>query len=175
MRSSLVAMPSVALGSPAKADDEGGSWDNINSHYYYDFGERFMNGGNATEKIQIKGKAGTAWAGLYIEADVTLAHTHVPGTEADCVNDQLTVRALEKRVQKMHAPVAVKQVGTPDLPEGYVRSLADKLKKHFGCAVRITSGVTHANGRHVKGLLEIDFFDNDELDRIIQMIGIEVD
>lgn len=93
----------------------------------------------------------------------------------DCVNDQLTVRALEKRVQKMHAPVAVKQVGTPDLPEGYVRSLADKLKKHFGCAVRITSGVTHANGRHVKGLLEIDFFDNDELDRIIQMIGIEVD
>ena len=27
--------------------------------------------------------------GLVIEADVTLTHTHVPGTEADCVNDQL--------------------------------------------------------------------------------------
>ena len=93
----------------------------------------------------------------------------------DCVNDQLTVRALEKRLQKMRAPVVVKEAGTPDLPDGYVRSLADKLKKHFGCAVRITSGVTHASGRHVKGLLEIDFFDNDELDRIIQMIGIEVD
>ncbi len=93
----------------------------------------------------------------------------------DCVNDQLTVRALERRLQKMRAPVAVKEAGTPDLPEGYVRALADRLKKHFGCAVRITSGVTHANGRHVKGLLEIDFFDNDELDRIIQMIGVEVE
>lgn len=93
----------------------------------------------------------------------------------DCVNDQLTVRALEKRVARLHAPVVEKQRGTPDLPDGYVRSLVDKLKKHLGCAVRLTSGVTHANGKHVKGLLEIDFFDNDELDRVLRMIGVEVE
>ncbi|MCR5414005.1 MAG: ParB/RepB/Spo0J family partition protein [Kiritimatiellae bacterium] len=93
----------------------------------------------------------------------------------DCVNGQLTVRALEKRIARMRAPVAEKPRGTADLPDGYVRSLADKLRKFFGCAVRLTSGVTHANGRHVKGVLEIDFFDNDELDRIIRMIGVEVD
>lgn len=93
----------------------------------------------------------------------------------DCVNNQLTVRALEKRVQNLHAPVVEKQRGTPDLPDGYVRALVDKLKKHLGCAVRLTSGVTHANGKHVKGLLEIDFFDNDELDRVLRMIGVEVD
>lgn len=93
----------------------------------------------------------------------------------DCVNDQLTVRALEKRVARLHAPVVEKQRGTPDLPDGYVRSLVDKLKKHLGCAVRLTSGVTHASGKHVKGLLEIDFFDNDELDRVLRMIGVEVD
>lgn len=93
----------------------------------------------------------------------------------DTVNDQLTVRALEKRVARMHAPVQEKQRGTPDLPDGYVRSLTDKLKKHLGCAVRLTSGVTHANGKHVKGLLEIDFFDNDELDRVLKMLGVEVD
>ncbi len=93
----------------------------------------------------------------------------------DCVNEQLTVRALEKKVARLHAPVAPKEKGEPDLPEHYVRNLADKLKKHFGCAVRVTSGVTHANGRHTKGLLEIDFFDNDELDRIIRMIGVTVD
>ena len=51
---------------------------------------------------------------------------------------------------------------------------ADKLKKHLGCAVRLTSGVTHANGRHTKGVLEIDFFDNDDLDRVIKMIGLDV-
>ena len=93
----------------------------------------------------------------------------------DCVNDQLTVRALEKKVERLHAPVETKQAGVPDLPDGYVRNLSDKLKRHLGCAVRVTSGVTHQNGRHTKGVVEIDFFDNDELDRIIRMIGVTVD
>ncbi len=93
----------------------------------------------------------------------------------DCVNDQLSVRALEKKVLHLHEPIQSKSKGTPDLPEGYVRSLTDKLKKHFGCAVRLTSGVMHANGKHTKGVLEIDFFDNDELDRVIRMIGLDVE
>ena len=93
----------------------------------------------------------------------------------DCVNDQLTVRALEKRVARLHAPVETRQKGVPDLPDGYVRNLAEKMKRHLGCAVRVTSGVTHPNGKHTKGLVEIDFFDNDDLDRIIRMLGVLVD
>ena len=93
----------------------------------------------------------------------------------DCVNEQLTVRALEKRVSRLHAPVVEKPRGTPDMPEAYVRNVADRLKKHLGCAVRLTSGVTLGNGKHVKGVLEIDFFDNDELDRILSMIGVKVE
>jgi ParB family chromosome partitioning protein len=93
----------------------------------------------------------------------------------DCVNDQLTVRALEKKVARMREPVADKPRGVPDLPDNYVRNLSEKMKRHLGCAVRVTSGVTHANGRHTKGVVEIDFFNNDDLDRIIKMIGIEVD
>ena len=93
----------------------------------------------------------------------------------DCVNEQLTVRALDKKVARLHAPVPEKPRGTPDIPDGYVKSLCEKLKRHLGCAVRLTSGVTHASGKHTKGVLEIDFFDNDDLDRIIKMIGLEVD
>ena len=93
----------------------------------------------------------------------------------DCVNDQLTVRALEKKVARLHAPVPARSTGVPDLPDAYVRNLSDKLKRHLGCAVRVTSGVTHANGKHTKGVLEIDFFDNDDLDRVIRMIGVEID
>lgn len=93
----------------------------------------------------------------------------------DSVDEQLTVRALEKRIQRLHQPVAVREAGTPDLPDGYVRSLVDKLKKHLGCAVRLTSGVTHTNGKHTKGVLEIDLFDNNDLDRVIRMIGVRVD
>ena len=93
----------------------------------------------------------------------------------DSVNEQLSVRALEKKVARLTAPVVVRPRGTPDLPDGYVRNLADRLRKHLGCAVRLTSGVQHANGKHTKGVLEIDFFDNDELDRILKMIGVEVE
>ena len=93
----------------------------------------------------------------------------------DCVNDQLTVRALEKKVQRLHAPVVDRPKGVPDLPDNYVRNLSDRMKRHLGCAVRVTSGVTHPNGKHTKGVVEIDFFDNDDLDRIIKMLGVTVE
>ncbi len=93
----------------------------------------------------------------------------------DCVNEQLTVRALEKRVARLTAPVVERPKLVPDLPDGYVRSLSEKMKRHLGCAVRVTSGVTHPNGKHTKGLVEIDFLDNNDLDRIIKMLGVVVD
>ena len=93
----------------------------------------------------------------------------------DCVNDSLTVRALERKIARLHAPVAEKRSGTPDLPDSYVRHLTDELRKMLGCAVRVMSGVTHANGKHTKGVLEIDFLDNDDLDRVLSMIGVKLD
>lgn len=93
----------------------------------------------------------------------------------DIVNEQLTVRALEKKIERLKNPVVESKKGVPDLPDGYVKNLSDRLKKFFGCAVRVTSGVTHESGKHTKGVVEIDFFDNDELDRIIRMIGVTVE
>ena len=93
----------------------------------------------------------------------------------DVVNDQLTVRALEKKVARLGMPPEVRQRGTPDLPDTYVKMLTDRMKKHLGCAVRVTSGVTLPSGKHTKGVLEIDFFDNDDLDRIIRMVGVTVE
>ena len=91
----------------------------------------------------------------------------------ECAERSLTVRELEKRVARMKKPVVEQKKGTPDLPDSYVRSLVEVLHRHLGCAVRLTSGVTHANGKHTKGLLEIDFFDNDDLD--LNMMGVRVD
>jgi hypothetical protein len=31
------------------------------------------------------------------------------------------------------------------------------------------------SGKHTKGMVEIDFLDNNDLDRIIQMLGINLD
>ena len=87
----------------------------------------------------------------------------------------LTVRELERRIAKLHAPVVERKSGVPDIPESYARQLAEEIHKVLGCAVRLTSGVTHANGKHTKGVLEIDFIDNDDLDRILAMIGVKMD
>lgn len=87
----------------------------------------------------------------------------------------ITVRELERRVAKAHAPAVERKSGVPDIPEAYCRQLNEEIHKHLGCAVRLSSGVTHANGKHVKGVLEIDFVDNDDLDRILALLGVKMD
>ena len=34
--------------------------------------------------------------------------------------------------------------------------------------------VTYANGRHGRGRLEIDYFDNDDLTRLLELLGVDV-
>ena len=93
----------------------------------------------------------------------------------ECVERSLSVRELEKRIKRMSQPVVEPKRGMPDLPDSYVRSLVDELHRHLGCAVRLTSGVKHANGKHTKGVLEIDFQSNDDLDRVLNMMGVKLD
>ena len=93
----------------------------------------------------------------------------------DVVNEQLTVRKLEQKIARLHEPPAAKVTGTPDLPESYVKMLTDRMKKHLGCAVRVNSARQLPSGKRVKGMIEIDFFDNDDLDRIIRMVGVKVE
>jgi len=96
-----------------------------------------------------------------------------------CVTEDLTVRTLEKIIQRRKTEITAgadtRRLGKPDLPESYVRDLIDRLHKHFGTAVRLTPGITHANGKHTKGVLEIDFYDNDDLDRVLSVLGIKLD
>ena len=95
-----------------------------------------------------------------------------------CVTEGLTVRTLERLILRRKAEADGAEghrSGKPDLPESYVRDLADRLHKHFGTAIRLTPGVTHANGKHTKGTLEVDFYDNGDLDRILSLLGITLD
>ncbi|MBQ5531187.1 MAG: ParB/RepB/Spo0J family partition protein [Kiritimatiellae bacterium] len=93
----------------------------------------------------------------------------------ECVNGALSVRALEKRVAKMSSPQPVPPPPLSDIPSGYAKTLEDALRRRLGCAVRLTSSAKSASGRRIKGHLEIDFFDNSDLDRIVRMIGVELD
>ena len=75
----------------------------------------------------------------------------------------------------VNMPPPERRPAQEDLPPEYVRELSDRLHAFFGTAVRLTSGKTLANGRHMKGMLEIDFYNNDDLDRILTLLGIVID
>ena len=87
------------------------------------------------------------------------------------IKESITVRALERLVKKLSLPIKKPRAEKSDLPKDYLKNLTDELHRLFGTQVRISPSKTLANGRRVKGSLEIDYNDNDELDRLLQIIG----
>jgi len=87
------------------------------------------------------------------------------------IKEGLSVRALERIVKKLLHPRRKSRTEKVDLPADYLHTLSDELQQYFGTAVRITPSRTLANGRKVKGSIEIDFHNNDELDRLLEVIG----
>jgi len=87
------------------------------------------------------------------------------------IKEGLSVRVLEKIVKKLSQPPKKPRAERADLPSDYLHTLSDELHQYFGTSVRITPSKTLTNGRKVKGSLEVDFHDNDELDRLLTLIG----
>ncbi len=92
-----------------------------------------------------------------------------------CVEEQLTVRALERLIARRAVERNAAESRKQDIPESHVRYLLEKLHGKFGAPVRLQPSVTFANGRRAKGSIEIDFADNDDLTRLLEIIGIDVD
>ena len=87
------------------------------------------------------------------------------------IKEGLSVRALEKMVKKLNQPTKKPRAEKSDLPNDYLHTLSDELHQYFGTSVRINPSKTLTNGRKVKGSLEVDFHDNDELDRLLTLVG----
>ncbi|MDD5708820.1 MAG: ParB/RepB/Spo0J family partition protein, partial [Kiritimatiellae bacterium] len=92
-----------------------------------------------------------------------------------CVTEGQTVRALEKMIQRRQAEKIAAAEKRTDVPETHRRYLLDRLHARFGTQVRLQPSVTHSNGKRTKGCIEMDFYDNDDLDRILGLLGIEVE
>ena len=93
-----------------------------------------------------------------------------------CVTDGLTVRSLERLIQRRQQTRAGgKPAPTPDLPDSHLRLLVDKLHERFGTAVRLTPSLVHPNGKRSKGQIEIDFYDNEDLDRLLPLLGVVIE
>jgi len=91
------------------------------------------------------------------------------------VSEGVSVRNLEKLIQKAKRAPRRPRAVRADMPATHATYLADKLSSHFGTGVRITPSRTFANGKKGKGAVEIDFFSNEDLDRILEVIGVTTD
>ncbi|MEE9369767.1 MAG: ParB/RepB/Spo0J family partition protein [Pontiella sp.] len=87
------------------------------------------------------------------------------------IKEGMSVRILEKLVKKLSMPPKKHRAEKSDLPSDYLKTLTDELHQFFGTSVRISPSKTLTNGRKVKGSLEIDYHNNDELDRLLTIIG----
>lgn len=95
-----------------------------------------------------------------------------------CVTEGLTVRGLERLIRRRKLERAVNPEARTlhyDLPESHARDLADRMHRHFGTNVHLTPSVTYANGKHANGSIQIDFYGNDDLDRLLSLFGIKVE
>ena len=86
-----------------------------------------------------------------------------------CVNEGLSVRQLEQLVRKARNTPRKARAAKADIPTNHLRHLSETLHTHFGTSVRLTASRTFANGKKGKGSIEIDFYSNDDLDRILNV------
>ena len=91
------------------------------------------------------------------------------------VKEGLSVRELEKIVAKLGQPPKKPRAFRADIPADHLRYLSDKLHRHFGTGVRIVPSKVLANGKKSKGMIEIDFYSNDDLDRILDVLRLTED
>lgn len=88
------------------------------------------------------------------------------------VQGRLSVRELEKLVNPRRRRRRAAHAEQPDMPAAHVTHLIDRLHRHFGTSIRLTPCRTLDNGKKAKGTLEVDFFSNEELDRILELLGL---
>lgn len=90
------------------------------------------------------------------------------------VKEGLSVRHLEKLVQRTRTrPDTPRRPGASDIPASHVAHLLDILHRHFGTRVHLSPSKTLPNGKKQRGTIQVDFFSNDDLDRILNLLGLK--
>ncbi len=91
------------------------------------------------------------------------------------VAEGLSVRQTEKLVAASARTPRAHRVVASDIPPDHVKYVLDRLHQKLGTAVRLIPSRTLANGRKVKGSLEVDYYSSDDLERIMVILGIAGD
>lgn len=79
------------------------------------------------------------------------------------VDQGLSVRETERLVQRLNLEIEPKKIPVKTTDDVYFKSIAEDLSRHFGTKVSIKR-------RGQKGKLEIDFYSNEDLDRVLGLL-----
>jgi ParB family chromosome partitioning protein len=90
------------------------------------------------------------------------------------IKEGLSVRSLERIIERSRrTPGRRTRPSQADIPASHLSYLADRLYRHLGTSVRISPCRTLPNGKKLKGSVEIAFYSNDDLGRILELLGIK--
>ena len=121
------------------------------------------------KKMLIDGQlsAGHAKAllGVEIDEEKTLMARRV-------VLEGWSVRMLERMVARLSRAPRKPRAVRVDIPASHLQFISDKLHRHCGTSVRMIPPKSLANGKKIKGAIEIDFFSNEDLTRILEVLGL---
>ncbi len=88
------------------------------------------------------------------------------------ISEDMSVRTLERIVARNRRAPKKPRATRDDIPATHLGNLVEQLHQHFGTQVRLSPSKTLANGKKSPGRIEIEFYSSEELDRIIQLLGI---
>lgn len=88
------------------------------------------------------------------------------------IKDGLSVRDLEKVVEHARRVPRKHRESKDDIPPSHLVYLTDKLHQHFGTSIHVEPCRTLANGRKVKGCIQIDYYSNEDLSRVLEVLGL---
>lgn len=90
------------------------------------------------------------------------------------VREGRSVRDAEKWVAALkRKPRKPREVRGTALPEDHVRRVSELLHQHFGTGIHLEPCRTLANGKKTRGSIRIDLYSDDDLDRILQILGLQ--
>ncbi len=88
------------------------------------------------------------------------------------VQEGMSVRELEKIVARLKRAPRKKREVQPEIPPSHLSYLTNMLHQHFGTSIRVQPCRTLANGRKVKGSIQIDYYSSEDLGRILDLLGV---
>lgn len=83
-----------------------------------------------------------------------------------------SVRVIEKAAAKLTRAPRKSRVSRDDIPAPHLQHISDQLHRHFGTGIRIFPCRTLANGKKAKGVIEIDFYSSEDLNRVLDLLGL---